>query len=82
VKRHQFRRLEKHENGGGCNQVMENAVCRTCSTNWNRRKAYRLLVGRPDEKIPVRKSRFGWRIILKLIINKYNGVVWDWINLA
>jgi hypothetical protein len=43
---------------------------------------YRILVGKPEGKRPVRRPRHRWNIISKLILMKYVG--WqgvDWIHL-
>jgi hypothetical protein len=34
------------------------------------RNAYRILVGKPDGKRPLRRPRFWWRIILRLGLEK------------
>jgi hypothetical protein len=31
-----------------------------CSTNWEKRNAYRLLMGMPEEKRPLGRPRCGW----------------------
>jgi hypothetical protein len=41
-----------------------------------KRNAYRILVGKPERKRPLeRPRRRGW-IILKCILERYDGVVW------
>jgi hypothetical protein len=42
--------------------------------------AYRRLVGKPEGQRPLRKVKVDWSIILKLILQKWNGDV-DWIDL-
>jgi hypothetical protein len=44
-----------------------------CNTN---RNAYRVLVGKSEGKRPVGALDVGGRIILKWIVEKYDGVVW------
>jgi hypothetical protein len=49
-----------------------------CSTNGGKRNAYRLLVGKPEGKIPLRRPRRRWVMDL-------GELVWgnvDWIGLA
>jgi hypothetical protein len=46
-----------------------------------RRDAYRVLVGRPEEKRPPENLGVDGRIILKWIFKKYNGGV-EWITVA
>jgi hypothetical protein len=41
---------------------------RACSTNGGKRNAYRILVGKPEIKTPLRRPRRRWMIILKLIL--------------
>jgi hypothetical protein len=31
-------------------EVQEDEIYRACSTHWEKRKAYRILVGKPEEK--------------------------------
>jgi hypothetical protein len=52
-----------------------------CSTNGEKRSAYRILVGRPEGRRPFGRPRRRWRIILKLILKKWDGGM-DWIELA
>jgi hypothetical protein len=42
----------------------------------DRRGAYSVLVGRPDEKRPLGRPRRRWEIILKWIFKKQDGEVW------
>jgi hypothetical protein len=41
-----------------------------------KRNAYRILVGKPDEKRPVGRQRVGGWIILKWIFERQDGMVW------
>jgi hypothetical protein len=43
---------------------------------WERRDAYRVLVGRREGKRPLEDQGVDGRIILKLILRKLGGVVW------
>jgi hypothetical protein len=47
-----------------------------------RRVAYRVLVGKPDGKIPLDRPRLIWGIILKLIFKEINCGGVDWIDVA
>jgi hypothetical protein len=40
------------------------------------KNAYRLLVGKPEGKIPIRRPRLCGRIILGWILDRQDGVVW------
>jgi hypothetical protein len=40
--------------------VKENEMGRACSTNGEKRDAYMILVGKPEEKIPLGKPRRRW----------------------
>jgi hypothetical protein len=42
---------------------------RACSTNREKRNAYRILVGKPEGKRPLKRPRGGW-IILILILER------------
>jgi hypothetical protein len=44
------------------------------------RNAYRILVGKPEEKRPLRRPRRRWWTILKWILEGWDGR--DWIELA
>jgi hypothetical protein len=41
---------------------------KACSTNAGRRNAYRILVGSPEEKIPLEKSRRKWADNIKILM--------------
>jgi len=47
----------------------------------NSRRAYRVFVGKPEERRELGKHRRRWKIILKLMFKKWDGVM-DWIYLA
>jgi hypothetical protein len=40
------------------------------------RGAYRILAGKPDGRRPLGRSRHRWRLILKLIFEKWDGMAW------
>jgi hypothetical protein len=50
--------------------------------NREKRNAYRILVGKPEEKRPLRRPRCRWvdNIKMDLRETRWNGM--DWINLA
>jgi hypothetical protein len=55
---------------------------RACSTNVEKRNAYRILVGKPEEKRPLGIPRRRWMDNIKM---KIGGIGWDgmdWIDLA
>jgi hypothetical protein len=55
---------------------------RACSTNGEKRNAYRILVGMPQEKRPLGRQRRGWVDSIKMDLREigWDGV--DWIDLA
>jgi hypothetical protein len=62
-------------------QVKKIEMGRACSTYWERRGAYSVLVGKPEERRALGRPRHRWKIILKLIFEKLDGSM-DWIDLA
>jgi hypothetical protein len=53
-----------------------------CSTNGEKRNAYRILIGRPEGKRPLGRPRHRWvdNIIMELGEMEWVGV--DWIDMA
>jgi hypothetical protein len=50
-----------------------------------RKGVYRILVGKPDGKIPLRRFSLDERIILRLIFRKWDVVVWtglSWLRIG
>jgi hypothetical protein len=47
-------------------EVKGNEMGRACSTHREKRNAYRIVVGKSEEKKPLRRSRHYGRLILKL----------------
>jgi hypothetical protein len=52
-----------------------------CSTNGENRKAYRLLVGKPEGKRPLGKSRRKW-VDIRMDLGEVGWGDVDWIGLA
>jgi hypothetical protein len=55
---------------------------RACSTNGEKRNAYRILVGNPEGKRPLGRPRRGWVDNIKIDLR---DILWDgmdWIDLA
>jgi len=49
------------------------------------RGVHRVLVGRPEGKRPLERPRRRWRIILRWIFRKWEGVVrtgWSWLRIG
>jgi hypothetical protein len=57
----------------------------SCSTNGDKRNAYRLLVGKPEGNGPIgRPTRRSW-IILGWILERWDRVMWtglDWLRIG
>jgi hypothetical protein len=56
-----------------------------CSTNGEKRNAYRLLVGKPEGKRPLRNQDVGGWIILRGILERWDGVMWTglfWLRIG
>jgi hypothetical protein len=60
-----FRNLNLYQH-----QVKEDERGRACSTNVERRNAYRMLVGKPEGKRPVGRSRRRWVDNIKMDLRK------------
>jgi hypothetical protein len=61
---------------------MEVEMGRSCSTNGEKRNAYRILVGKPGGKRPLGRTRRRWVDNIKMNLREigWDGV--DWIDLA
>jgi hypothetical protein len=63
-------------------KVKEDEMGGACSTNGENRNAYRSLVGKPEGKRPVGRSRHRWEDIIKIHFREIGWGSMDWINLA
>jgi hypothetical protein len=54
----------------------------TCGTHGEERGVYRVLVGRPEGKRPLGRSRYRWDDIIKLDLRKIEIDRANWIQLA
>jgi hypothetical protein len=55
---------------------------RACSTNGAKRNSYRILVGKPEEKRPLRRPRRRWVDNIKMDLRDIGWDGMDWIDLA
>jgi hypothetical protein len=55
---------------------------RTCSTNWETRTAYRLLMGKPEGKRPLGRPRRRWVDNSRMNLGEVGWGDVDWIGLA
>jgi hypothetical protein len=53
-----------------------------CSTNWEKRNAYRLLVGKPEGKSQLGKPRRRWVDNIRMYLGEVGWGHVDWIGLA
>jgi hypothetical protein len=53
-----------------------------CSTNGEKRNAYRLLVGKPEGKRPLGRPRHGWVHNIRMDLGEVGWGDVDWIGLA
>jgi hypothetical protein len=63
-------------------QVKVDAMGRACSTNGEKRNAYRILVGRPEEKRPLGRPRRIREDNIRIDLREIGWGVMDWIDLA
>jgi hypothetical protein len=55
---------------------------RTCSTNGEKRHAYRILVGEPEGKRPLGRPRCRWDDNIRMDLREIGWGSMDWIDLA
>jgi hypothetical protein len=55
---------------------------RACSTNGKKRNAYRILVGKPEGKRPLRRPRRRWVDNIEIDLREIELDGMDWIDLA
>jgi hypothetical protein len=51
-------------------QIKEGEIGRACSTHGQMRNAFKILVGKPDGRRPLGRSRYGWEDNVKWILGK------------
>jgi hypothetical protein len=61
---------------------MEDEMGRACSTNGEKRNARGILVGKPEGKRPLGRSRRRWVGNIKIDLREIGWYGMDWINLA
>jgi hypothetical protein len=64
---------------------MEGVICRACSTNEEKRKAYRILVRKPEGKRPLVRPRRMWVDNIKNELREIGWRVWTgliWIRIG
>jgi hypothetical protein len=57
-------------------------MCRACSTNGEKKNAYKILVGNPEGKRPLGRPRRRWVDNIKMDLREIGWVGIDWIDLA
>jgi hypothetical protein len=53
-----------------------------CSTNWEKRNAYRILVRKPEGKKPLGRQRSRWMDYIKMVHREIRRDDVDWIDMA
>jgi hypothetical protein len=53
-----------------------------CSTNGEKRNAYRILVGKPEGKRPLGRPRHRWEDNIKMYLREIGWGSMDWIDVA
>jgi hypothetical protein len=61
---------------------MEDKIGRACSTNGENRDAYRILMGKPERKLPLGRPRRKWVDNIKLDVREIGWGGMYWIDLA
>jgi hypothetical protein len=64
------------------NNNEEDEMGRACSTNREKRNAYKILVGNPEGKRPLGRPRRRWVYNIKMDIREIGRGDMDWIELA
>jgi hypothetical protein len=54
----------------------------TCSTNGEKRSAYRILVGKSEGNRPIGRPRLRWEDNVKMDLREIGWGAMDWIDLA
>jgi hypothetical protein len=55
---------------------------RACNINWEKRNAYRILVGKPERKRPLGRPRRRWMNNIKTDLRNIGWDGMDWIDLT
>jgi hypothetical protein len=66
-------------------QAKEDEMGRACGIHGEKKNAYRILVGTSEGKRLLGRLDNGWRIILKWMLQKSDGVVWTvliWLRIG
>jgi hypothetical protein len=56
-----------------------------CSTNGEKRNAYRLLVGKPEGKRPLGRPRYKWVVNIRMDLGEWDGAMWTglvWLRIG
>jgi hypothetical protein len=61
---------------------MEDEMCLACSTNGEKRNAYRILVGKPEVKRPLGRPRRRWEDNFRMDLREIGWCGMDWIDLV
>jgi hypothetical protein len=67
--------LKRDEVTGGWRKL-HNEMARACSTNGEKRTAYRILVGKPEGKRPLGRPRHRWVGNIKMDRMVWIGLIW------
>jgi hypothetical protein len=63
-------------------QVEDDEIGRACRTNREKRNAYRILLGKPEGKRPLRRPRSRWVDSITLCLREIGWDGMDWTHLA
>jgi hypothetical protein len=62
--------------GESLKQLLYKKICFYVARMGEKRNAYRLLVGKPEGKRPLGRPRRRWVVILGLILERWDWVMW------
>jgi hypothetical protein len=79
---HLFVNILLNSKVGRCIKCRIDEMGRACSTNGEKRNAYRILLGKPEGKRPLGRPRRRWEDNIRMDFKEIGWSGMDWIDLA